>query len=109
MACNTAWFDVDHVLFPIFFAKEKHWILGKLTFKEKCLFVYDSMRGPKHDKMVFENMEAYSVLLPIFFELLDLWFSRQDIDFIAGIFSSKKSTDPFDVILVNDLPLQENK
>ena len=24
IACNTIWLDVDHVLFPIFVAKEKH-------------------------------------------------------------------------------------
>ena len=83
--------------------------IRKLTFKERYLFVYDSMRSPKHDKMVFENMKAYSVLLLIFLELLNFWSSRQDIDLHARIFSSKKSTNLFDIILVNDLSLQENK
>ena len=109
MGYNTTWLDVDHVFFPIFVAKEKHWILAKLTFKERCLFLYDSIKSLKHDKIDFENMEAYSILLLIFLELLDFWSSWQDNDFNAGIFSSKKSTDPLDVILVNDLPLQENK
>ena len=71
--------------------------------------MYDSMRNPKHDKIVFENVEAYSVLLTIFLKLLDVWSSWKDIDVNVGIFFSKKSTDPFDVILVDDLPLQENK
>ena len=48
-------------------------------------------------------------MLPVFFELLDLWTERKDIDMNSKVYASKKLLDPFEVVLVDDLPSQENK
>ena len=54
-------------------------------------------------------MEFYSVMLPVFFELLNLWVERKDIDMNSKVYASKKLLNPFEVISVDDLRSQENK
>ena len=104
MPSNTAWYLVDDVFFPIHISKEKHWILGRLNFKDRCIYIFDSLRSAKTKKVVMEVLECYSVLLPVFFELLDLWAERKDIDMNSKVYASKKILDPFEVISVDDFP-----
>ena len=56
-----------------------------------------------------EVLESYSVLLPVLFELLDMWSNRKDIDINSEVYASKKLLDPFDVGSIDDLPSQENR
>ena len=48
-------------------------------------------------------------MLTVFFELLDLWAKRKNIDMNSKVYVSKKLLDPFQVVLVDDLPSRENK
>ena len=58
---------------------------------------------------MMECLEAYSVMLPLFL----CWFLGKKYELIRGFIaffkSKKKVTDPFDVLVADDLPLQENK
>ncbi|XP_047252200.1 uncharacterized protein LOC124887067 [Capsicum annuum] len=47
MRCNVPWNSVDNVLFLINLAEEFHWILARLSFKDQCIYVYDSMYGTR--------------------------------------------------------------
>ena len=109
MSSNTSWYLVDEVLFPIHIAKEKHWILGRLNFKERCIYIYNSLRCAKSHKLMMEVLSSYSVLLPVFFELLNVWGEHKDIDMKSEFYTSKKLLDTFEVVSVDDLPSQENK
>ena len=42
-------------------------------------------------------------MLPVFFEFLDLWAKRKDIDMNSKVYVSKKLLDPFKVVSVDDL------
>ena len=95
-------------MFPIHITKEKHWILGRLNFKDKYIYIYNSLRCAKTNKLVMKVLESYSVLLPVFFELLDVWGEHKDIDMKSEFYASKKLLDPFEVVSVDDLPSQEN-
>ncbi|XP_050234496.1 uncharacterized protein LOC126682780 [Mercurialis annua] len=46
MLCNTHWKDVDEVLFPMHLGKKKHWILGRLVFKDRRIYIYNSLKSP---------------------------------------------------------------
>ena len=48
-------------------------------------------------------------MLPVFFELLDLWVEHKDIDMNSKVYASKKLLDPFEVVLVDDFSSQKNK
>ena len=48
-------------------------------------------------------------MLSVFFELLDLWAERKDIDMNSKVYASKKLLDPFEIVSVDDLYFQENK
>ena len=109
MLYNTPWIDVDKVLFPIHVSKEKHWILGCLNFKDRCIYVYNSLMSSKHDRVILETLKSYSILLPLFLDLVDFWDHRSDLDLTVGAYSSKDLSDPFDVTFVRYLPSQEYK
>ena len=109
MFCNKPWLEVDHVLFPIHVVKQKHWVLARLSFKERCLYVYDSMRGVTHDRGVSEVLDCYSILLPLFLDVVDFWSKSINLDATSDPYASKKVTDPFSVCWVDNLPSQESK
>ena len=48
-------------------------------------------------------------MLPVFFELLDPWAERKDIDMNSKVYASKKLLNPFEVVSVDDLSSRENK
>ena len=100
MLCNTPWVDVDFILFPIHITKDKHWVLGLLNIKDKRIYVYNSLRSAKNDRVVIDYLRSYSVLLPLFFDVLDIWKYYSDID---------PSTVPFEVVMVDGLPSQNDK
>ena len=105
MSCNTSWIFVDHVLIPIFMEKEKHWILGHFILKDSVIMVYNSMGTPTIDRVVMGALEPILLLLPYFLELVG-FYDRPHIDFKFGTYSGKRSSDPFHVKLVHDLPQQ---
>ncbi|POO01318.1 Ulp1 protease family, C-terminal catalytic domain containing protein, partial [Trema orientale] len=39
MHCNTCWLNVDHVLIPIYMEEEKHWVLGHLSLRDRCMYI----------------------------------------------------------------------
>ena len=99
--CTSPWFDVDFILFPIHVTKDKHWVLGILNIKDKCvyIYIYNSIRGSKNDRVVSDYLRSYSVLLPLFFDVLDIWEHCSDVD---------PSTVPFEVVMVDGPPLTED-
>ena len=98
MMSNTPWYEVDKVYFPIHVGREKHWILGCLRFKERVIYVYNSKRSTRSNLFVMECLEAYSVLLPLFLDLIGFWEKYELRGFTAFFDSKKKLTDPFDVL-----------
>ena len=81
---------IDDVFFSIHIGKEKHWILGHLNFKDRCIYIYNSLRCAKTNKVVMEVLESYSILLPVFFQLLNLWTERKNIDINSEVYASNK-------------------
>ena len=55
---------------------------------------------------LFLVLESYSVMLSVFFEFLDLWVERKDIDINSKVYASKKLLDPFEAVSVDDLSSQ---
>ncbi|XP_050233436.1 uncharacterized protein LOC126681921 [Mercurialis annua] len=106
MRCNTKWADVDDVLFPINCGKDWHWILARLNFKERCIYVYNSLRSVRSDSSAIEIVNCYSVLLPLFLEDVNFFESRDDIDTTSGPYEGKSITDPFRIEIVQNLPIQ---
>ncbi|XP_060963962.1 uncharacterized protein LOC133033275 [Cannabis sativa] len=74
--CSKPWYEVDHVLFIINLRRESHWVFGRLDLNDGILFLYNSLRTAKMNDAARNAMKAYSVLLPLFFDLLGLWKNR---------------------------------
>ncbi|XP_050221537.1 uncharacterized protein LOC126671775 [Mercurialis annua] len=104
--CNTHWKDVDEVLIPMNLGTHKHWILGRLVFKDRCIYLYNSLDSALARKNGLEAAEKYAVLLPLFFASLDLFALRSDIDMTSPAYRDKNPTDAFRVKVVTGLPSQ---
>ncbi|OIT34953.1 hypothetical protein A4A49_56109, partial [Nicotiana attenuata] len=85
-----------------------HWVLGILSFHERCIYVYDSMRGALHDATVFKEVDTYATVLPYFMHVVDFYNKTSDINLDGGPYRGKNMLDPFQVILVDDLPSQQD-
>lgn len=108
MPCNISWHTVDHVPIPIGLKDEWHWILGVLTFKDRCIHVYDSMRGARHDAKIREAVEPYAVLIARFLASTGFYRKRHDIDLTNELYRGKPLADPLAIHMVDDLPQQED-
>ncbi|XP_055961642.1 uncharacterized protein LOC126681411 [Mercurialis annua] len=108
MLCNTHWENVDEVLFPMNMKKQKHWILGRLVFKERCIYVYNSMSSNVAKKSAVEATTKYSVLIPLFLSQMNFYELRSDIDLTSQPYLNKNSTDAFRIETVDDLPNQKD-
>ena len=104
LMCGKPWIECDHVLFPINMRKESHWILGRLNIRERILYMYNLLNSGRYEAASMAAMEPYSVLLPMFFELLNFYNIRKDPSAI-----SIDSKAHFFVVSVDGLPQQEDK
>nr|XP_033512286.1 uncharacterized protein LOC117276973 [Nicotiana tomentosiformis] len=92
---------------PINVAEEWNWIMVVMSFKDRCIYVYDSMLGgAAHQAKVHNTMRKYSVLLPHFFVHTHFCLYKKDINWRTGVYKSKDLITPFDVKLVEGLPQQ---
>ncbi|KAM3363677.1 hypothetical protein P3S68_018531 [Capsicum galapagoense] len=99
MRCNVPWNSVDNVLFPIYLDEEFHWILARLSFKDQCIYVYDSMHGATHAVRVQKSVAAYLELISHFLSCIGFWKNRSDGLLVAN---------SFDIRIVDGLPTQAN-
>ncbi|OIT33429.1 hypothetical protein A4A49_60229, partial [Nicotiana attenuata] len=88
-------------------AEQCHLIMAMMSFKDRCIYVYDSTRdGAAHQAKVHKTMAKYSVLLPLFFVHTHFYINKKDINWHTGVYKSKDLITPFDVKLVEGLPQQ---
>ncbi|KAF3674082.1 hypothetical protein FXO38_05403 [Capsicum annuum] len=78
---------------------EFHWILERLSFKDQCIYVYDSTHGARRAVRVQKSVAAYSELISHFLSCIGFWESRSDGLPVAN---------SFDIRIVDGLPMQAN-
>ncbi|PON95154.1 Ulp1 protease family, C-terminal catalytic domain containing protein [Trema orientale] len=108
MHCNTCWLNVDHVLIPIYMEEEKHWVLGHLSLRDRCIYVYNSLHSENIDERVEKALEPFCVLLPYFLSLIGFFDSQKDIDFESGSYAKRDVSHPLQIVIVGGLPIQTN-
>ncbi|KAF4364020.1 hypothetical protein G4B88_014977 [Cannabis sativa] len=100
--CSKPWYEVDHVLFIINLRRESHWVFGRLDLNEGILFLYNSLRTAKMNVAARNAMKAYSVLLPLFFDLLGFWKNRSHAPALGS-----DPTAPLRIVEISGLPSQQ--
>ncbi|PHT65626.1 hypothetical protein T459_30051 [Capsicum annuum] len=76
MPCNNPWHTVDHILIPI--CVDGHWILTILSFKDRIIYVYDSMRGARHDEKIRSAVEPFAIVI-LYFLLAQTFIEKSKI------------------------------
>lgn len=84
---------VDHVLMPIHVHRRRkdvgHWVLGVLTFKDRCIYVYDSNRGALNDVLVTQAMLPHAFMMPHFLISTGFYGKRNDIGWSSDAYVDK--------------------
>nr|XP_033512261.1 uncharacterized protein LOC104097077 [Nicotiana tomentosiformis]XP_033512262.1 uncharacterized protein LOC104097077 [Nicotiana tomentosiformis]XP_033512263.1 uncharacterized protein LOC104097077 [Nicotiana tomentosiformis]XP_033512264.1 uncharacterized protein LOC104097077 [Nicotiana tomentosiformis] len=106
---NVLWHTVDNVLIPLNLKDKLHWILAVVSFKERCIKVYDSYRSAGHDAYLASEVYKLAKLVPLYLSISDFYKDKQGIDWSHdSAYSDKAQTDPFDVVFISNLPQQKS-
>ncbi|KAM6542574.1 hypothetical protein CsatB_007021 [Cannabis sativa] len=108
MLCNKPWAELDFVLMPVNVIVLAHWILCILDIKMRCLKVLNSMRFGRYKNNSESFFRAFAVIIPILLSHVNFYEGRKDIDRSSKHWQGKKDTDAFDIVVVDNLPQQED-
>lgn len=100
---STPWYSVDNILFPIWLAEQKHWLLAILNFKERQMHVNNTLSCKGIEMVVKNALLPLCTLLPHYL-LHTYFYSRTDINFSAKCYTEKSKTDCFRLVMHNDYP-----
>ncbi|XP_062119264.1 uncharacterized protein LOC133833015 [Humulus lupulus] len=103
LPCKISWSMVDHFLFPILLMKEKHWLLCRLSLKDRSMYVYNTLTCDNKDHIALKAVEPFRILLPHYLYITG-FYDRTDIDFSSEAYPGKSTSSAFDVVLDDDLP-----
>ncbi|KAG5604093.1 hypothetical protein H5410_025585 [Solanum commersonii] len=54
---NRPWHTVDHILFPL--CVDEQWVIARLSFKDRSIYVYDSMGDVAFRANIHSSVDAY--------------------------------------------------
>ncbi|KAM6586982.1 hypothetical protein CsatA_009587 [Cannabis sativa] len=108
MLCNKPWAELDFVLMPVNVIVLAHWILCILDIKMRCLKVLNSMRFGRYKNNSESFVRAFAVIIPILLSHVNFYEGKKDIDRSSKHWQGKKDTDAFDIVVVDNLPQQED-
>ncbi|KAH0683118.1 hypothetical protein KY289_020870 [Solanum tuberosum] len=98
------WHTVDHILFPL--CVDEQWVMARLSFKDRLIYVYDSMSDVAFRAKIRSFVDAYRFIIPLFLLILIFFGKRNDIQLTNGPYKNKALVDPFNVMMIKDLPSQ---
>ncbi|XP_070007698.1 uncharacterized protein [Nicotiana sylvestris] len=108
LLANIPWHIVDNVLIPVNLKDKLHWVLVVVSFKERCIKVYDSYRYAGHDVYVASEIDNLAKLVPLHLSISGFYRDSQGIDWSTySAYTDKSHTDPFEVFFISDLPQQK--
>ncbi|OIS96901.1 hypothetical protein A4A49_60743, partial [Nicotiana attenuata] len=85
-----------------------YWVLEIMSFKERCIFLYDSKEDASHKSRIRKVVDAYAVIIPYFLCALGFYGKRNDIELNKGSYKDKTKEEPFDVVMIDGLPVQQD-
>ncbi|KAH0653715.1 hypothetical protein KY289_031393 [Solanum tuberosum] len=101
-SCHT----IDHILFPL--CVDDQWLMARLSFKDRSIYVYDSMGDVVFRANIRSYVDAYRFIIPLFLLILNFFGKRTDIQLNIRPYKNKALVDPFNVVMIKDLPLQQD-
>ncbi|KAH0722398.1 hypothetical protein KY289_005442 [Solanum tuberosum] len=101
---NMSWHTVDHILFPL--CVNEQWVMARLSFKDRLIYVYDSMSDAAFRAKIRSSVDAYRFIIPLFLLILNFFGKRNDIQLNNGPYKNKALVDSFNAMMVKDLPSQ---
>ncbi|XP_075092476.1 uncharacterized protein LOC142172704 [Nicotiana tabacum] len=108
LLANVPWHTVDNVLIPVNLKDKLHWVLVVVSFKERCIKVYDSYRSAGHDAYVVSEIDKLAKLVPLYLSISGFYRDSQGIDwFTYSAYTDKSHNGPFEVFFISNLPQQK--
>ncbi|KAL1810649.1 hypothetical protein ACET3Z_020714 [Daucus carota] len=98
---NTHWALVADVLFLIFIREQKHWLLGRLSFANREVHLYNTLKGDGVKEILVKYLRPFCKLLPYYMKISG-FYERHDIDFSSKAYLKKSDADPLGLVLHHD-------
>ncbi|XP_075092526.1 uncharacterized protein LOC142172749 [Nicotiana tabacum] len=74
-----------------------HWVLAVVSFKERCIKVYDSYRSAGHDAYAVSEIDKLAKLVPLYLSISGFYRDSQGIDWSTySAYTDKSHNDPFE-------------
>ncbi|PHT60634.1 hypothetical protein CQW23_02997 [Capsicum baccatum] len=73
------WNTVEDIYILVNIKEKQHWVLGVLSFSERCIFLYDSYESSGHYLAVLTEIEKLAEIIPLFFQDCD-FYDKKGID-----------------------------
>ncbi|XP_059277537.1 uncharacterized protein LOC132031571 [Lycium ferocissimum] len=109
LIANVPWHTVDNVLIPVNVKDIHHWVLAVVSFRDRCIRVYDSYRLAGYDTIVKIEIDKMAKILPQYLSISDFYRKREGIDWSQEpAYNDKALLDSFDVVCVDNLPQQRH-
>ena len=98
---NTHWALVADVLFPIFIREQKHWLLGRISFANREVHVYNTLKCDGVKGILVKYLRPFCNLLPYYMRITG-FYERHDIDFSSKAYLNKSEADPLGLVMHHD-------
>ncbi|XP_070051428.1 uncharacterized protein [Nicotiana tomentosiformis] len=107
LLANVPWHTIGNVLIPVNLKDKLHWILAVVSFKERCIKVYDSYRSAGHDAYVRTEIDKLAKIVPLYLSTSSFYRDKKGIDWSREpAYNDKAQTDPFAVDFISNVPQQ---
>ncbi|KAL1819283.1 hypothetical protein ACET3Z_014152 [Daucus carota] len=98
---NTHWALVADVLFFVFIREQKHWLLGRISFANREVHVYKTLKCDGVKEILVKKLRPFCKLLPFYMRITG-FYERDDIDFTSKAYLNKSDADPLGLVLHHD-------
>ncbi|PHT78607.1 hypothetical protein T459_16659 [Capsicum annuum] len=104
MHVTVSWHMVDYIFIPVNVKVKHHWILGVISFNNRCIYVYDSLSSAGYDIVVLAEIEKLAEVIAICL-VASKFYEKKGIDIVNHPnYKSYDKMNLFDVYVVVDLP-----
>ncbi|PHT60619.1 hypothetical protein CQW23_02982 [Capsicum baccatum] len=109
MRAAIPWHTVEGIYILVNLKEKHHWVLGVLSFSERCIFLYDSYESSGHYSAVLTEIEKLAEIIPLCLQACD-FYDNKGIDLQNHPrYKDRDSSDIFDVLFEENLPQQPSE
>ncbi|MCE5167027.1 hypothetical protein HAX54_034118 [Datura stramonium] len=102
------WHTVDSVFIRINVKDKLHWVLAVLSLRDRCIYIYDSLRSAGHDAAVKREIEKLPQFLPMYLSTTYFYKKKGITSSTHPRYNIQTPSDAFEVTYVDNIPQRKS-